>query len=106
MNSNVNRIRRPFSAGEEMERDKLRGTLINKQRQKEQLLANRFSGKVFLNRDSGEEYRVRHFDEHSNKVTLVSSDEGKTVTLDLASFEQKIQTEGGAWRVKRDAKNK
>lgn len=59
-------------------------------------------GKSFIQRDSGEEFRVQQFTETKSglKVNLVRSKSGTKVTLDIADFVEKLKTPGSPWAIK------
>jgi len=91
----------PYSERGESDQERLGGTLF-KDRQQGPRRLEALDDKVFVNRDSKEEYIVKYLDEHKNKITLLSMDRKKTVTLNLAEFKEKLRTMNSAWMMKEE----
>ena len=86
-----------------LESSRLKGTLFKKDKQVAESQApisyEWLRLQTIVNRDGGEIYTIKSLRREANKITLVQVGTPKTITLNLADFEENLKTEGGAWRV-------
>jgi len=90
----------PFSESELrgtlINKSKLRGTLIDKEADR----PKKFEEQTFIQRDGGQEYTVKIVQPEKDRITLVETSGGSTVTLSLSDFKRKLETEGSPWSIK------